>query len=482
MGRTQSTVHSPQSTVISPQSLPSRTALRDWRLKSEDSGLNPVDSGLTAAGFSNGGEDGQPAHKILLLPQADDSSASNMQRKKSVDAGKSGAKKTDTVHPALASTVLTMAANVLPVAAASAPATVLVIAGGANAGVSTNPVLANGHHFDTATNQTPKINGNTDAGSAAPAKMAQADLPAAPGTGRINSSAAEEKTLPPGNMVELEETQKQPATIIIKIGSALEAAPGFGGRQSDPSSVAALRRVDSGTAVAKQDTTVKMAVKKTNYSAVEQKLPGSAAVATGDKLPAPQLRVLAPLPPGDRSESVLADSAAISAGDSTARPFLPEVLELPRIASIGLPYVQRTQELISLQAMRLHETGADEIHVTIKPDNGLQLTLHLQQRGGGVEVRAVLDRGNFGLLNRHWPELQQQLESRGVRVAPLANADPSIGGGSEGFRQPTTPHGQHAGDDAEPAEMPVVLFPGLPPATATASASRISTARLETWA
>jgi hypothetical protein len=99
-----------------------------------------------------------------------------------------------------------------------------------------------------------------------------------------------------------------------------------------------------------------------------------------------------------------------------------------------------------------------------------------------VEVQAVLDRGNFGLLNRHWPELQQQLELRGVRVAPLANAEQSFGGGSEGFRQPTTSHGQLAGDDADPAEMPSVLLPGLPPATATASASAISSRHLETWA
>ena len=126
-----------------------------------------------AAGFSNGGEDGQPAHKILLLPQADESSASGLQRKMIVDTGKTGAKKADTVrpvreqsgtitlesgarlshgvNPALstlrsaatedgASTVLTMAANVLPMAAGPAPATVLVIAGGTNAEVSTKPV------------------------------------------------------------------------------------------------------------------------------------------------------------------------------------------------------------------------------------------------------------------------------------------------------------------------------------------------------
>jgi hypothetical protein len=437
------------------------------------------------AGFSSGGHDGQPAHKILLLPQADELSTSPFQRKKTVEAGKTVAKKADTVHPALAATGLTVAANVLPVVAESASATVPDIAVGTNGLVSTNhPMDLKRISSDIATDdlesgksaagQTPatirqsSLLGKTDAGTESPVKVAQTDLPPAPGTGRISSSAVEEKTLPPGKQLELPETQEQPATNIIKIGAVLEAVPGFGGRH-----------FDNGTAVAQQDTTMKMAAKKTKYSGAEQKLPGSAAVATRDKLPVPQLRVLASAP---ADESVLPGSAAISADDGAARSFLPEVLDLPRIAPIGPAYVQRTHELVSLQVSRLQDLGADAMRVVIRPDNGLQLSLHLQQRGDTVEVQAFLERGNFGLLNRHWPELQQQLESRGVRVAPLANADLTLGGGSEGFRQPTTSHGQQAGDDADPAEMPVVLISGLPPATATASASRISSRRLETWA
>lgn len=135
-----------------------------------------------------------------------------------------------------------------------------------------------------------------------------------------------------------------------------------------------------------------------------------------------------------------------------------------------------------MQAVRLRESGADELRVVIKPDAGLQLSLNLRQRNGGVEVRAVLDRGNFDLLNRHWPALQQQLETRGVRVAPLSRAEDSFGGGGEGFRQPTTPHGQHPRDDTDLAETPAVLVPGLPTATATASASATLARNWETWA
>jgi hypothetical protein len=237
-----------------------------------------------------------------------------------------------------------------------------------------------------------------------------------------------------------------------------------------------------GTAVAKQDVTMKTTAKETNCSGVKQKLPGAAAVASGEILPTRSEREVVPATITIRVDPATPTGAGISANDSTARAVSPEILDLPRIAPSVVPHVQRTRELVSLQVMRLHESGADEMRMVIKPDRGLQLSLHLLQRGDEVEVQAVLDRGNFGLLNRHWPELQQQLELRGVRVAPLVNAEQSFGGGSEGFRQPTTSHGQQAGDDADTAEMPPVLLPGLPTATATASASTISSRHLETWA
>ena len=243
----------------------------------------------------------------------------------------------------------------------------------------------------------------------------------------------------------------------------------------------AMKAAD-GTTVAQQDVTMKTAAKEKLFSGAKQKLPGAATVATGEKLPVRSEREVAPATIRIHVDPVIPSGAGISDNDGPDKSAAPEILDLPRIAPSLVAYFQRTQALVSLQVMRLQQTGADEMHVVIQPDAGLQLSLHLHQRGGGVELQAVLDRGNFGLLNRHWPELQQQLELRGVRVAPLANAEQPFGGGSEGFRQPTTSHGQHAEDDADLAEMPPVLIPGLPTATATASASTITSRRLETWA
>ncbi|HEU5397430.1 MAG TPA: hypothetical protein VFV81_09695 [Verrucomicrobiae bacterium] len=148
----------------------------------------------------------------------------------------------------------------------------------------------------------------------------------------------------------------------------------------------------------------------------------------------------------------------------------------------GVPAVERVRELVSFQVMRLQEAGGGELRVVVKPDTGTQLSLNLRQHeDAAVTVQAVVERGNFELLNRHWPELQQQLESRGVRLTPLAQAETSFGGGSEGFRQPATSRGQHAGDE-EPSATTATRIPGLPTATATAFASKSSSARLETWA
>ena len=280
------------------------------------------------------------------------------------------------------------------------------------------------------------------------------------------------------------EIQKEPATTehLRFTNDDLRAANPSPSQSQIANRISQIVNSTDGTAVAQQDATMKMATKKTDFSGAKQKLPGVAAVATGENLPGRSERDAVPATIIIRVDPALPSGDGISTNAGAAKAILPETVNSIHFPPAVPQYVERTREMISLQVMHVQETGADEMRVVIKPDAGLQLSLHLQQRDGGVEVQAVLDRGNFGLLNRHWPELQQQLELRGVRVAPLANAEQSFGGGSEGFRQPTTSHGQHAGDDADAAEMPAVLLPGLPPATATASASTTSSRRLETWA
>ena len=244
---------------------------------------------------------------------------------------------------------------------------------------------------------------------------------------------------------------------------------------------------DAGMTVAKQDITMKMATKKTNFTGSEQKLPGAATASAGENLPTLGPAIAASTPEKNVVGPVATPDMGLSTGTATITINAKESVSVPQNSIYSAQLIQRTQELASLQVMRMQETGSDEMRVVIKPDTGVQLSLHLQQCGGTVEIQASSDRASYDLLNRHWPELQQQLAARGVRMAPLENTEKSFGGGSEGFRQPTTSHGQHPGDNVDQAETPAVFTSGLPTATATASASgistiRISTSHLETWA
>lgn len=91
-----------------------------------------------------------------------------------------------------------------------------------------------------------------------------------------------------------------------------------------------------------------------------------------------------------------------------------------------------------MNAVRLSDSGNSSMQVVIKPDAGTELSLELRQRGGGgVEVQAVLQQGDFNHLSQQWPELQQRLEQRGVRLAPLSDegAAANNGGSQETFQQ-----------------------------------------------
>jgi hypothetical protein len=75
----------------------------------------------------------------------------------------------------------------------------------------------------------------------------------------------------------------------------------------------------------------------------------------------------------------------------------------------------------------------------------------LRQRGDGVEAQAVLQRGDFNHLNQQWPALQQHLEQRGIRLAPLIADGNFAGGGENNFQQKQN-------RSAEPDSFPTGAF------------------------
>lgn len=231
-----------------------------------------------------------------------------------------------------------------------------------------------------------------------------------------------------------------------------------------------------GTSTAFQPVLMKRAVPMQNFSGSQtQVLPGE-PIAAASKAVVPPAK---PLPRVDKSESpeTLPVATELRAGS----PVLEDrSADAPVLRANGAARsLERTHDLMSLHALRLRDSSADSLRVVIRPGPGMQLALDLHlTANGGVEVRALMNRGDYQFLNAHWAELQQQLEPRGVRLAPLTSAD--TGGESAtdfaGSRRQPKP------DESKSAEA----LPGLPfvaAAAAPAKARRPAAARgLELWA
>jgi len=133
-------------------------------------------------------------------------------------------------------------------------------------------------------------------------------------------------------------------------------------------------------------------------------------------------------------------SSTVVIGISGPEPANPVVPSAGGVSASTAPGLQprdldRTHDIISMHAMRLMDSRSDSLQVVIKPGGGMQLSLELRQHGDAIDARVVLQRGEFSPLNQHWPELQQRLEQRGVRLAPLAGGDNAATTGGNGFQQ-----------------------------------------------
>lgn len=126
------------------------------------------------------------------------------------------------------------------------------------------------------------------------------------------------------------------------------------------------------------------------------------------------------------------------------------VLDLPSLADARMRAVERTHDMMALHAMRLVESKSDTLSVVIKPAVGTELSLELRQRNGGVEAQATLTRGDHQFLSQHWPELQQRMELRGIKLAPL--------GGGEGFSANDNRHFQQQQTSQEEAAQQASAF------------------------
>jgi hypothetical protein len=123
---------------------------------------------------------------------------------------------------------------------------------------------------------------------------------------------------------------------------------------------------------------------------------------------------------------------SVSSDDGTGSLTSATTVSVP--VNSGSRTVERMQEMVVQQAMRLGSSTSDSLQVVIKPGEGTQLSLELRQRGDGVEVQAVLQHGDFNLLKQGWGDLQQQLQQRGIQLGSLAGENHPAGN-NEQFQQ-----------------------------------------------
>jgi hypothetical protein len=217
-----------------------------------------------------------------------------------------------------------------------------------------------------------------------------------------------------------------------------------------------------GTSAAKQDVPMKNTDQTNKVAGPGEKvLPGGAIPAARENnLPGRASAV----PVSARVTPLEADAATVPAAqDGTVRSAGPadDAAAVSSFSDIRSQALERAHDLMAWHATRLVGANSDSLQVVIKPDAGTQLSLELRQRGGGIEAQAILQKGDFENLKQHWPELQQRLEQRGIKLAPLAGGENSAAwSGSQGFKN----------RQDRPAELEPV-FPGAfagfaPPAAA----------------
>jgi hypothetical protein len=245
----------------------------------------------------------------------------------------------------------------------------------------------------------------------------------------------------------------------------------------DLESVAAGQVENSGTPAAKQLLQMNNTDKMNKVAgSTEKELPGKAdLVAQEKKLPMPSQRI---------------GQDGVIVGPSANVPELMSVgtsvngISAASAADMRVRALERTHDMIALQGVRLVDSKMDSLHVVIKPGAGMQLSLELRQRDGVIDAQVTLERGDFGPLNQHWSDLQQRLEQRGIRLAPLTGGDNFItDDGRNQFQQQQrqrefiNPEPIAAGAFAEFALAQVNLQPLMPvPVLATAGRG------WETWA
>jgi len=225
----------------------------------------------------------------------------------------------------------------------------------------------------------------------------------------------------------------------VAVATLAEAAPAAGNLPAGKETRTTTGKTDAmenaGTGVAFNDSAMKKNENTIKLAGLDVKvLPGSVTELAQEKN-LPTHLVVAPVNAPENRPNDL-NGVPLPAGAPTVEtPSSMNMVELPTLGDARMRSLERTHDMVSLHAMRLVESKSDTLQVTIKPSVGTELSLELRHRNGTIEAQATVERGDFQFLNQHWPELQQKLEQRGIRLAPLGGEANLLGGDSSEARR-----------------------------------------------
>ena len=443
--------------------LPSQHVVRPARTNAPARGATELDSVIVPAGC-------QELHS-LPLPLATDGGAAETETADDTDC-EAGAD-----EPAIIP-VATMNPTVMPFVCALVPAPEVELPSEEGGSLVANCASTTAPATEAESDAIPRqLTTRPDTEEGIPAKdeppaVERAELPPA--------SLAGEASAPPAIAASPETEESVEAGVAMAIASAspeaTEAAPEAPRVKVERSAVVipqATPQAD-GTSAAQVVAVMKKVEKQDEFAAPEKEMPGDQALSPTSGLGTVHASR------ADLHESFVAFAA--SADESTVPRTAPvsEASLVNLTADHRISALERTHDVIAMHALRLRTANAESIQIVIKPGGGLELSLELQRREGAIEARAAMQAGDFNHLNRHWADLQQRLEVRGIKLAPLTCADQFLNNSANNFQQQRE---RTSRNEAAMAEA----FPPIVPAAAsvitTAPQAARSTGRgWESWA
>jgi hypothetical protein len=242
----------------------------------------------------------------------------------------------------------------------------------------------------------------------------------------------------------------------------------------EPGAGAPAATGSDGTGVASMTLPMKNPQKAIKVAGLDVKdLPPSAEGNVDEKI-LPQL-VVTPVRAADNGGADLNFSFGGGQSEPHALENAPvlNVLDLPSLADARVRTLERVQDMIGMHSMRLIESRSDVLSVVIKPSVGTELSLELHHAPDGIEARATLTQGDHEFLSKHWPDLQQRLEQRGIKLGSLDGDSSFSSGGSGQF------HRQQAAE--EEAAQRASAFAEFAAAGSTGGASARAAVIHEGW-